>query len=75
MGTPPADRRRWLETAELILGHVVAVIIGFVLMVAGLGLGVTMVMLPVGLVVGLIGVGVFVWGLLGHLGQDGGRRP
>jgi nitrogen fixation-related uncharacterized protein len=29
-----------------------------------------MVMLPVGLVVGLFGVGVFVWGLLGHLGED-----
>lgn len=70
MATEPADReRRWLQTAELILGHVVAVIVGFVLMVFGLGLGVTMVMLPVGLVVGLLGVGVFVWGLLGHLGE------
>jgi nitrogen fixation-related uncharacterized protein len=29
-----------------------------------------MIMLPVGLVVGLLGVGVFVWGLLGHLGKD-----
>jgi len=59
-----------LEKVELVLGHVAAVVIGFVLMVAGLGLGVTMVMLPVGLVVGLLGVGVFVWGLLGHLGKD-----
>ena len=33
-------------------------------MVIGLALGVTMVLLPVGLVVGLIGVLVFVWGLL-----------
>ena len=71
MATQRAGRgRRWLETAQLILGHVVAVVVGFVLMVFGLGLGVTMVMLPVGLVVGLIGVGVFVWGLLGHLGED-----
>ena len=59
-----------LEKAQLVLGHVLAVVIGFILMVFGLGLGVTMVMLPVGLVVGLIGVGVFVWGLLGHLGED-----
>ena len=56
--------------AQLVLCHVAAVVVGFVLMVFGLGLGVTMVMLPVGLVVGLIGVGVFVWGLLGHLGED-----
>ena len=71
MATQPAGRgRRLLEKAQLVLGHVLAVVIGFILMVFGLGLGVTMVMLPVGLVVGLIGVGVFVWGLLGHLGED-----
>ncbi len=71
MVTQPASRgRRLLEKGEQILGHVVAVVIGFVLMVVGLGLGVTMVMLPVGLVVGLIGVGLFVWGLVGHLGKD-----
>ena len=67
---PAGRRRRWLEKGELILGHVAAVAIGFVLMVVGLGLGVTMIMLPVGLVVGLIGVLTFVWGLLGHLGND-----
>jgi ABC-type Fe3+-siderophore transport system permease subunit len=46
-----------------ILGHTVAILVGFVLMVIGLALGVTMVLLPIGLVVGLIGVLVFVWGL------------
>jgi hypothetical protein len=51
------------------LGHVAAVIIGFVMMVVGLGLGVTMIMLPVGIVVGLIGVAVFVAGLFAHLDQ------
>ena len=71
MATQPAGRgRRWLGTGELILAHVAAVAVGFVLMVVGLGLGVTMIMLPVGLVVGLIGVLTFVWGLLGHLGND-----
>ena len=71
MATPTAGGgRRLLEKVELVFGHVVAVVVGFVLMVVGLGLGVTMIMLPVGLVVGLLGVGVFVWGLLGHLGKD-----
>ena len=32
-------------------------------MVLGLGLGVTMIMLPVGLVVGLIGLALFIGGL------------
>ena len=62
--------RRWLEKTELILGHVAAVVVGFVLMVVGLALGVTMIMLPIGLLVGLIGVMLFVWGLVGHLGKD-----
>jgi Flp pilus assembly protein TadB len=71
MTTQPSGRgRRWLEKTELILAHLAAVAMGFVLMVVGLGLGVTMIMLPVGLVVGLLGVMLFVWGLLGHLGND-----
>jgi hypothetical protein len=45
-------------------------VLGFALMVAGLGLGVTMIMLPAGLVIGFVGVGLFVWGLLGDLPID-----
>ena len=68
--TRQVGRRVLLGKIEQILGHVAAVVIGFILMVVGLGLGVTMIMLPVGLVVGLVGVGLFVWGLVGHLGSD-----
>jgi hypothetical protein len=46
-----------------MLAHVAALVVGFAMMVAGLGLGVTMIMLPVGLVIGLLGVAVFVTGL------------
>ena len=71
MTTQPSGRgRRWLEKTELILAHLAAVAVGFVLMVVGLGLGVTMIMLPIGLPVGLIGVMLFLWGLVGHLGND-----
>jgi hypothetical protein len=45
------------------LEHVLAIVVGFVLMVLGLGLGVTMIMLPVGLVIGLIGLALFIGGL------------
>jgi hypothetical protein len=48
-------------------GHVAAVIVGFVLMVAGLALGVTMITQPVGLVVGMLGFAMVVAGLLAHL--------
>jgi hypothetical protein len=43
--------------------HLAAIVVGFVLMVVGLGLGVTMIMLPVGLVIGFIGLGMFVGGM------------
>jgi hypothetical protein len=55
--------RPWVRTTESMLAHVAALIVGFAMMVAGLGLGVTMIMLPVGLVIGLLGVAVFVAGL------------
>jgi hypothetical protein len=49
------------------LEHAVTVFVGFVLMVIGLGLGVTMIMLPVGVVIGLIGFAMFVGGLFVRL--------
>ena len=56
-----------VEKSELFVGHLAAVIVGCIFIVVGLGMGVTVVMLPVGLVVGLIGVMTLVWGLFGHL--------
>lgn len=53
-----------LRTLVGFAEHAAFVVLGFVLMVIGLALGVTMVLLPVGLVVGLIGVAMFVGGLL-----------
>jgi hypothetical protein len=62
-------RPSWITTIESVLGHIAAVIIGFVMMVVGLGLGVTMIMLPVGIVIGLLGVAIFVAGLFARLDQ------
>lgn len=53
------------------LGRVTAVIIGFVLMVVGVAMTVTIVMLPMGVVVGLLGVGLFLAGLFAHIDQEG----
>jgi hypothetical protein len=57
----------WLSTFEAVLGHIAAIIVGFIMMVVGLGLGVTMIMLPVGLVIGLIGMALFIGGLFVHI--------
>jgi hypothetical protein len=59
--------RPWVKATENIVGHVAAVVIGFVMMVVGLGLGVTMIMLPVGVVVGLAGAAIFVGGLFARV--------
>ena len=47
--------------------HALTVLVGFGLMVIGLAMGVTMVMLPVGVVVGLIGFAMVVGGLFARL--------
>ena len=62
--------RPWVELIENVLGHVAAIVIGFIMMVIGLGLGVTMIMLPVGVAIGLTGVALFVGGLFAHIGPD-----
>lgn len=50
-----------------VLEHAAAVVVGFVLMVVGLALGVTMIMLPAGIVIGLLGVALFVGGLFARI--------
>ena len=44
------------EVGELPPGHAAAMLGGLVMMVAGLGLSLTVALLPVGLVVGLLGL-------------------
>jgi hypothetical protein len=58
-----ASDRHLLETAERFLGHTIAVVVGLLLMIVGLGLGVTMVLLPIGLPLGLAGLLLCMWGL------------
>jgi hypothetical protein len=53
-----------LQTLLSLAEHAAFVLVGFVLMVIGLGLGVTLVLLPVGLVIGLIGLAMFIGGLV-----------
>jgi hypothetical protein len=60
----------YLVIARGIVGfveHAFFVILGFVLMVLGLALGVTMIMLPAGIVIGLIGFAMVVGGLFARI--------
>lgn len=49
--------------------HALVTVAGFILMVIGLGLGVTMIMLPVGIVVGMAGFAMVVGGLFVRFGS------
>jgi hypothetical protein len=51
------------KAPESIVLHVGAVAAGIVMMVLGVGLSVTMVLLPIGIPFGLAGLGVCIWGL------------
>ena len=54
--------RRFVGNIGRFFEHAAVVVLGFVMMIVGLALGVTMIMLPVGLVVGFVGLGLFVAG-------------
>ena len=49
--------------------HAAAVVIGLIMMIVGLGLGVTMIMLPVGIPLGLLGVAMVVAGLFARFDE------
>ena len=53
------------------LEHTAAVVVGLIMMIVGLGLGVTMIMLPAGIVIGLLGTAVLVGGLFGRIDETG----
>jgi hypothetical protein len=59
--------RPWVRATESVLGHIAAIVIGFVMMIVGLALGVTMIMLPFGVVIGLAGAAIFVGGLFARI--------
>jgi hypothetical protein len=63
MKSTHASNHHLLKTSERILGHTIAVLVGLILMIVGLALGVTMVLLPIGIPVGLGGLLLFIWGL------------
>ncbi len=61
--------RNLAKGAGAFAGHVIAVVVGLVLMIVGAAMGVTLVLLPLGIPVGLAGLFVFLWGLFGRAKQ------
>lgn len=59
-----APTGRILKSSEWFVGHVAAIVVGLVLMFSGVGMGVTIVLLPIGVPVGLVGLALFLWGMV-----------
>lgn len=55
------------EVGESPTGHAAAMLVGLVMMAAGIGLACTVALLPIGVVVGLLGLLVFGGGMSGHI--------
>lgn len=56
-------------------GHGFAIILGMMLMITGLGMGVSIVLLPVGIPLGLAGLLMFIWGFFGWSESGPSRAP
>jgi hypothetical protein len=65
--------RETLRVGENLAAHVTAIVVGAAMMVTGVGMGVTMILIPVGVPLGLIGLGAFFWGWWGF-GEARRRR-
>lgn len=61
-----ASTGRIVSTGTWFVGHAAAVAVGLLMMVSGVGMGVTMVLAPWGIPLGLAGLALFVWGLSGY---------
>jgi hypothetical protein len=61
--------------AGVLALHLMGIAAGLVLMVVGLAMGVSMVLLPVGVPVGLFGLLMFLWGLFGWAGAERAPAP
>jgi hypothetical protein len=55
--------REDVKEAGRIVGHTGALILGVLLMIVGMAMGVSLVLLPVGLPVGIVGFLMILWSL------------
>jgi hypothetical protein len=65
--------REFVTGVGLLASHAVALVVGLILMIVGIGLGVGLVTLPIAIPVGLVGLFVFLWGVGG--GSDQAKSP
>ncbi len=55
------------QVGESPVGHAIAIVIGAGMMAMGVGLALSMVFLPIGVVIGLLGTFIFAEGVFAHI--------
>ena len=67
----PEVMHHCMVSTERGLLRLFLIVSGFALMVVGLALGISIFMLPAGIVIGFAGVGLTTWGFVGDIPIDG----
>jgi hypothetical protein len=70
MPTLRSHWHQWFVLGERALVRAFLALLGLVLIVLGLAMGVSMVMLPIGVAFGLAGVAMLVWGVVAEVPID-----
>ena len=73
MNAHPTVGRELAKGAGRFAAHALAIVLGVILCVAGLAMGVSIALLPIGIPVGFAGLFLLMWGLFG--GAEEGKLP
>lgn len=65
MNAPHTAGREAAKGAGRLAAHAIAIVLGVILSVAGLAMGVSIALLPIGVPTGLAGLALLLWGLFG----------
>lgn len=73
MNVYPSVNHELVKGTGRFMVHVLAFVVGMIFLVAGMAMGVTIAMLPIGIPLGFGGLALFLWGLFG--GAEGNVLP
>jgi hypothetical protein len=65
MNAPHSVSQELVKGTGRLVAHVLSLVAGLILIVVGIAMGVTIAMLPVGIMIGFLGLALFMWGLFG----------
>jgi len=65
MNAPHSVSQELVKGTGRFVAHVLSLVAGIILIVAGIAMGVTIAMLPIGIPIGFLGLALFMWALFG----------